>query len=162
MYSNKLLDSFKCLGCRPHFICTVRWLGPLAMVTHVRDHLDNSLHVCPVSLATSLLHRNVSIPDADLARHPACLTNSTEKGHQGIVDYCSLWWRDRNNIKTGKASVSHGNVHSLWFLDYPILGNTQHFKNKSVSEVSNHQKKNKQKKNIHHAWDGRFCDTTQL
>lgn len=30
MYSSILLDSFKCLGWRPHFICTVNCLGHLA------------------------------------------------------------------------------------------------------------------------------------
>lgn len=37
-----------------------------------------------------LLWWNVSIPDTDFSCHPACLTNSAEKGHQGIIDYCSL------------------------------------------------------------------------
>lgn len=38
----------------------------------------------------ALLRRNVSIPDADFSCHPACLTDSAAKGHQGIIDYCSL------------------------------------------------------------------------
>lgn len=72
--------------------------------------------------STRLLHRNVSIPDTDLARHPACLASSTEEGHQGVVDYCSLQLSDYNNVKTGKANVSHGNVLQLRFRDYSILG----------------------------------------
>lgn len=47
LYSSKLLDS---LG-RPHFIVTVNWLGPFAVVIHVRGgHIDNSLHVFPLCL----------------------------------------------------------------------------------------------------------------
>lgn len=77
--------------------------------------------------STSLLHRNVSISDTDLARHPACLTDSTEERHQGVVDYCSLRSSDYNNVKTGKAKVSHGNVLQLRFRDYSILGQAQNF-----------------------------------
>lgn len=93
--------------------------------------------------STRLLHRNVSIPDPDLARHPACLTDSTEEGHQGIVDYCSLRSSDYNNVKTGKANVSHGNVLQLRFRDYSILGQAQNKKKKkkSLPLVSSHQKK---------------------
>lgn len=72
--------------------------------------------------STHWLHRNVSIPDTDLTRHPACLTDSTEEGHQGVVYYCSLWSSDYNNVKTGKANVSHGNVLQLRFRDYSTLG----------------------------------------
>lgn len=55
--------------------------------------------------STCLLHGNVSIPDADLARHPACLTNSAEEGHQGVVDYRPLRSSDCGNVKIGKAKL---------------------------------------------------------
>ncbi len=49
-----------------------------------------------------LLQGNISIPDTDLSRHPAHLTNSAAKGHQGVINYCSLRLKDYTKIKTLK------------------------------------------------------------
>lgn len=50
------------------------------------------------------LRLHFSIPDADFTRHPAHLTGSAAKGHQGIVDYCSLY----------AISESHVSPHGCW------------------------------------------------
>lgn len=36
------------------------------------------------------LQCNISIPDTDFSRHPACLTPSAAKCHQGVIQYGSL------------------------------------------------------------------------
>lgn len=54
----------------------------------------------------ALLGRNVSIPDADFSCHPACLAKSTEKGHQGVIDYCPLWLK--------RLQQNHNMEQPLW------------------------------------------------
>lgn len=75
-----------------------------------------------------------SIPDVDFSRHPAHLAQSAAKGHQGIVGYSSLRFKNCNIIKTRKDEMHFLNcsAHPTHFLCSSNLCLSQGIANKRL------------------------------
>lgn len=91
----------------PTLLLPHEYFSRSAHASTIAGHHQQTENTAWARILNLLLWWNVSIPDTDLACHPAHLTVSAEKGHQGVINYCSL-----NTI--GQSHMSPYGCHASW------------------------------------------------